>query len=76
MSSATEEIVRLCEALPAAKRAEVADFARFLLARTEPADDAAWEQRLTDPRPLPRLERFLQSSSAEGGDEPLDITRL
>jgi hypothetical protein len=28
------EIVTLCEALPAAKRAEVTDFARFLLERS------------------------------------------
>lgn len=31
------EIVELCEALPAAKRAEVTDFARFLLGRSQGA---------------------------------------
>jgi hypothetical protein len=35
VSTATEEIIRLCENLPPEKRAEVADFARFLLARIE-----------------------------------------
>ncbi|MFM8810391.1 MAG: hypothetical protein ACKOJB_16080 [Chthoniobacterales bacterium] len=37
MSTETMEIVELCEALPAAKRAEVTDFARFLLGRTQGA---------------------------------------
>lgn len=76
MSTATQEIVRLCEALPAEKRAEVADFARFLLSRAEHPDDAAWERRLLDTGPLPKLESFLRSSAAEGGDEPLDVKRL
>ena len=40
MSTGTHEIVRLCEALPEEKRTEVADFARFLLSRTEHPDDA------------------------------------
>jgi hypothetical protein len=44
------------------KRAEVADFARFLLARTEHPGDLAWEQRLADPCPLPKLEAFLRDS--------------
>jgi len=30
------EVIKICEALPAQKRAEVADFARFLLGRTTP----------------------------------------
>lgn len=34
MSTETMEIVELCEALPAEKRAEVTDFARFLLDRS------------------------------------------
>jgi hypothetical protein len=66
MSTRTQEIIRLCEALPEDKRAEVADFARFLLARSDHPDDLAWEQRLADPRPLPKLEAFLQESAAEG----------
>ena len=34
MSAETMKIVTLCEALPAAKRAEIPDFARFLLERS------------------------------------------
>jgi hypothetical protein len=33
MSTETRELIELCERLPAAQRAEVADFARFLLSR-------------------------------------------
>lgn len=76
MSTGTEEIIRLCEALPADKRAEVADFARFLLARTNHPHDLAWEQVLNDPAPLPKLEAFMERSAAEGQDEPLDLKRL
>ncbi len=76
MSIGTEEIIRLCEALPDDKRAEVADFARFLLARTEHPDDLAWERRLADARPMPKLEAFLQEAAAEGRDEPLELQRL
>ena len=72
MSTGTEELIRVCEALPPEKRAEVADFARFLLARQE---DEAWERALDDNRPRPRLESFLRESAAEG-DEPMDINRL
>ena len=36
MSTETLEVVKICEALLAQKRAEVADFARFLLGRTTP----------------------------------------
>lgn len=75
MSTATREIVRLCEALPEDKRTEVADFARFLLARAEHPDDAAWEQRLADARPLSKLAEFLRESAAEGNDAPLDLKR-
>jgi hypothetical protein len=76
MSTATAEIVRLCEALPESKRLEVVDFARFLLDRTEHPDDALWERRLADPAPRPKLEAFLRESAAEAGDEPLDLSRL
>jgi len=55
---------------------EVMDFARFLLGRTEHPDDRAWEERLSDSVRRPRLEAFLKQSAAEGGDEPLDVTRL
>ena len=67
MSTGTREIIRLCEALPEEKRAEVADFARFLLSREEHPDDAAWERLLADERPRPKLETFARASKAEGG---------
>jgi len=76
MSTATAEIVRLCEALPENKRLEVVDFARFLLDRTEHPDDSEWERRLADTTSRPKLEAFLQASAGEGGDEPLDLKRL
>jgi len=66
------EITELCEALPPEKREQVADFARFLLARQ---DDASWESRIDDPRPRPRLDAFLLESAAEAS-EPLDPRRL
>ena len=70
MSNATQEIIRVCEALPEDKQVEVADFARFLLARQE---DEAWERRLPDSKPRPKLEAFLRESAE--GDAPLDLTR-
>jgi len=76
VSTATTEIIRLCEALPEEKRMEVMDFARFLLGRPEHPDDRAWEERLADPVRRPKLETFLQESAAEGADEALDVTRL
>jgi hypothetical protein len=72
MSSATEEIIRVCEALPPEKQTEVADFARFLLAQQ---GDERWEKLLAYPRPRPKLEAFLKESAAEP-DEPLDPQRL
>jgi hypothetical protein len=72
MSSITEEIVRACEALPADKQSELADFARFLLARL---DDEAWERLIAFPQTRPRLDAFLRESATEG-DEPLDPNRL
>lgn len=66
----TSEIAELCEALPPAKREEVADFARLLLTRQ---NDARWESLLEDPRP--RLDAFLRECAAEGS-EPLELRRL
>jgi Protein of unknown function (DUF2281) len=71
MSTATEEIIRVCQALPPEKQTEVADFARFLLTRQ---DDERWEQLLAYPGPRPKLEAFLRDSAAEP-DEPLDPQR-
>jgi hypothetical protein len=70
--SVTEEILEVCKGLPEDKQLELVDFARFLLAHQE---DEAWERRVSDPRPRPRLESFLTESRREG-DEPLDPTRL
>lgn len=72
MSAETAELIRVCDALPAEKRQEVADFARFLLSRS---DDEAWERLLDDPRPRPRLEAFLRDSATEG-DAAMDAGRL
>ena len=66
------EIVELCDALPPEKRAEVADFARFLLSREE---NGHWEAIIDDPAPRPRLEAFLRESSAEN-DETFNLQRL
>lgn len=76
MSTATQEIIRLCEALPAHKRAEVIEFARFLLSCTESPDDAAWETRLADAKPRGKLSEFLREGLTDGGDELLNLTRL
>jgi hypothetical protein len=72
MSSTTAEIIQVCEALPADKQSELADFARFLLARQE---DEAWESRIAYPQSRPRLDAFLRDSATEG-DEPLNPGRL
>jgi hypothetical protein len=72
MSTATEEIIQVCEALPPEKQLEVIDFARFLLARQ---DDERWERLVADPQARPKLEAFLRESAAEA-DEPLDLRRL
>ena len=65
MSTATEEIIQVCEALPPEKRSEVADFARFLLAQSE---DARWEELLAQPGWRPKLDEFLSASDAEADE--------
>jgi hypothetical protein len=72
VSSATEEIVRVCEALSPEKRDEVVDFARFLLAK---AGDDRWEELIASPERRPKLDAFLKESASKG-DEPLDVRRL
>lgn len=72
MSSETQELLSLCEQLPQAKRAEVADFARFLLARQ---GDERWEQIVAESKPRPKLEAFLKESAREGS-QPLDLDHL
>lgn len=51
---------------------EVADFARFLLARQ---GDERWEQIISEPRPRPKLDAFLKDSAREGA-QPIDLERL
>jgi hypothetical protein len=72
MSSETQELIRIWEALPEDKRSEVADFAKFLLDRQ---DDAVWERIIADPRGRPKLDAFVREALAEGS-EPLDLDRL
>jgi len=72
MSVVTEELLSICEQLPEAKRVEVADFARFLLAREA---DERWEQIIAEPKPRPKLEAFLKESAGEAS-EPLNLNRL
>ena len=73
MSNGTQELIRICEALPEDKRIEVADFAKFLLDRQ---GDERWERLLADPKPRPKLEAFMESSRAEGGEKLLDLDRM
>jgi len=72
MSTATLELVRICESLPEAKQAEVADFARFLLERES---DERWESIVAEGEPRPRFESFLREGAEEPA-EPLDPNRL
>jgi hypothetical protein len=62
MSADTQVIISICEKLPEARRSEVADFARFLLARE---GDQRWEQIIDDPNPRPKLDAFLSESKLE-----------
>jgi hypothetical protein len=73
MSGEIQELIQICEQLPAAKRAKVTDFARFLLARE---GDERWEQVIASPAPRPKLDAFLKRSKRELAAEPLDPDRL
>ena len=72
MSTATLELVRLCEALPEAKQTEVTDFARFLLERE---GDERWEAIVAEVEPRAKFEAFLCAAASEP-TEPLDPNRL
>ena len=72
MNTETQDLIRICEALPEAKRVEVADFARFLLTQE---GDERWEQIIASPTPRPKLDAFLKESVQERA-EPLDPERL
>jgi hypothetical protein len=68
MGTDTQELIRICEQLPEPQRAELADFARFLLAKQT---DDAWERTTSQSHPHPKLRQFVRDSLAEGS-EPLD----
>jgi hypothetical protein len=72
MSTETQDLIRIYEQLSERQRAEVADFARFLLAKRE---DDAWERSIADSTPRPKLGEFVRKSLAEGSD-PLDAERM
>ncbi len=72
MSTATLELVRICESLPEAKQTEVADFARFLLERES---DDRWDSIVAEGDPRPRFESFLRDAAEEPA-EPLEPKRL
>ena len=72
MSTETKELIDICEQLPAAKRTEVTDFARFLLARE---GDVRWETIVGTPASCPKFDAFLEESAKEAA-EPLDTGRL
>jgi uncharacterized protein DUF2281 len=72
MSAETQELVNICEQLPEAKRVEVADFARFLLAQQ---GDERWEQIVAETKGRPKFDAFLKESAREGS-QPLDMDRL
>lgn len=72
MTVETQELLKICEQLPEAKRVEVADFARFLLAQQ---GDERWERIIASPAPRPKLDAFLKESAKEAA-EPLDLDLL
>jgi hypothetical protein len=72
MSTETQDLITICESLPAERRAEVADFARFLLARE---DDERWEQLVASGQCRPKLDAFLRQSATEPAT-PMDLDRL
>jgi hypothetical protein len=72
MSAETQELLSICEQLPAAKRVEVADFARFLLAQQ---GDERWEEIISETKPRPKFDAFLKESAREGS-QPLDLDRV
>jgi hypothetical protein len=72
MSVETQELLNICEQLPQARREEVADFARFLLARE---GDERWEHIIAETKARPKFEAFLKDSATEGS-LALDLDQL
>lgn len=80
MTTDTQSVLELCEQLSAARRAEVVDFARFLLhqessGRDEPDVDEAWEELIGETKSRPKLDAFVKAALAEGS-EPMDPQQL
>ncbi len=73
MSSSTQELVTIVEALPEEKAREVVNFARFL---QQQSGDAEWERILAGRRSYPKLEQFAAAALHEGTAEPLDPSKL
>jgi hypothetical protein len=62
MSTATLELVRICEALPKAKQTEATDFARFLLEREA---EERWEAIESESQPRTKFVAFVRDSAME-----------
>jgi hypothetical protein len=73
MSTVAKELIAIMDTLPEDKAGEVVDFARFL---PEQAGDREWERILSDPRPRPKLDRFVADALREGPAEPVDPNNL
>ena len=73
MSTSSQELVDIVDALPEEKAREVVDFARFL---QQQAGDREWEHIIADKRAYPKLEKFAAAAMREGSAEPLDPNKL
>jgi hypothetical protein len=73
MSAVAKDLIAIVDGLPEDKAREVVDFARFL---QQQAGDREWERILRDPRPRPKLDRFVADALREGPAEPLDPNKL
>ena len=73
MSSVAQELLSIVDGLPEDKAREVVDFARFL---QHQAGDREWERVIAEKRVRPKLDQFAADSLREGGDEPLDLSKL
>ena len=73
------EVVQVFEQLPPDRRRQLADFASFLLERTQREgatdEDEAWEATLSKPGGHPKLEAFADRAVVKGR-KPLDLDRL
>ena len=70
MSSATQELIGIVDALPEDKAREVVDFARFL---QQQAGDREWERILAGRRTYPKLEQFAAAALREGESRRLRV---